>query len=463
MTGRFRVRRVWFLSLCFAGCLAVALLAGISGLSVASASGGPNGPGSNNGKHQVPTPTLTQTATPTATPPPTLTPTDTATSTPTAVPTSTPTATVTDTSTPTVVNGDAVAYQIDPAHSGQTASSDTLPLSKKWSVNLGGPISYPIIAQGRVFVTVANNPSAYGTQLYALDATSGQTIWGPIAISGSYFWSNAAYDNGTLFVLNYDGLLRAFDASTGTLKWSSQLPGQTAFSSPPTASQGIVYVGGAGSGGTLYAVAESNGSVLWSNPVANGDHSAPTVNQGNVYVSYSCPNVYDFNSPNQRLVWVYPDPPTCSGGGGKTSVYAGGRLYVRDSTGYILDGGTGAFIGNYPTGTAPAFVDNVGFVTTGGKLVEFDASNGATLGTFSGDNSLTSAPLVVNGRIFVGSASGNLYAVDGNSLTAAWSDNVGASIPAPDEQNVSQPLTGLNVGDGILVVPAGNVLVGYGN
>ena len=35
------------------------------------------------------------------------------------------------------------------------------------------------------------------------------------------------------------------------------------------------------------------------------------------------------------------------------------------------------------------------------------------------------------------------------------------AIPAPDEQNVSQPLTGLAAGQGLLVVPAGNVLRAY--
>ena len=41
--------------------------------------------------------------------------------------------------------------------------------------------------------------------------------------------------------------------------------------------------------------------------------------------------------------------------------------------------------------------------------------------------------------------------------------DVGAGIPRPDEQNVSQPLTGLGAGQGLLVVPAGNRLAAYGS
>jgi hypothetical protein len=43
-----------------------------------------------------------------------------------------------------------------------------------------------------------------------------------------------------------------------------------------------------------------------------------------------------------------------------------------------------------------------------------------------------------------------------------WSASAGAGIPGPDEQNVSQPLTGLGAGQGLLVVPAGDQLVAYG-
>jgi endoglucanase len=41
-----------------------------------------------------------------------------------------------------------------------------------------------------------------------------------------------------------------------------------------------------------------------------------------------------------------------------------------------------------------------------------------------------------------------------------WSTQVGGAIPAPDEQNMV-PLTGFNAGEGLLVVPAGSLLVAY--
>src|SRR4051812_11578179 len=64
----------------------------------------------------------------------------------------------------------AVAYQINPAHTG-TQSGDPLKpnLARSWEVDLEGNVSYPLIAGGAVFVTVAFRPfnlPAF-TRLYA--------------------------------------------------------------------------------------------------------------------------------------------------------------------------------------------------------------------------------------------------------------------------------------------------------
>lgn len=151
---------------------------------------------------------------------------------------------------------DAVALQLDVIHSGViNFNAVSLPTASTWSVNLGGTPSYALIAAGKVFVTV--NVSG-NTQLVALNQTSGATVWGPVATTGA---ANAAYDSGTVFVLSgvigHAGLMQAYDAATGQLKWCS-LTGQYSFTSPPTAAHGFVYTGGAGSGGTLYAVNQSN-------------------------------------------------------------------------------------------------------------------------------------------------------------------------------------------------------------
>lgn len=362
----------------------------------------------------------------------------------------------------------SVAYQIDPAHSGRAVFGVPLafPSSPAWSVTLAGAASYPLIAGGKVFVlTSGSSTGGYGTQLYALDLATGAAAWGPIAIDGTYYWAGHAYENGTLFVLNFDGRLRAFDAATGTPGWSVILPNQWAFSAAPAAAGGVVYAGGAGSGGTLYAVDEVDGALRWSSGVMNGDESSPAVGLDGVFVSYPC-QVYKFDLLTGSPIWHYNGP--CEGGGGKTAAYAPGALYVRDllttPVGTIHDAFDGAAIGTFGTAAMmpiPALGAGTGFFLSGGVLEGRDLSTQGLIWSFSGDGTLTSAPIVVEDIVVIGSASGTVYAVDAVTGAQRWSGAAGAPIPAPDEQNVSQPLTGLGAGEGYLVVPAGNRLTAW--
>jgi outer membrane protein assembly factor BamB len=365
-----------------------------------------------------------------------------------------------------ITSEQAVNYQINATHTGSAYSAGlTPPLKQKWSVNFGQNISYPIIAGGKVFVTV-RNASAYGTKMYALDGATGANVWGPIELGGGYWWSALCYENGRVFALNGDGALRAFDAANGNLIWTRQLPGQYSFDSAPTVYQGVIYTGGAGSGGTVYAVSAETGNVLWTARVANGSTSSPAVTGDGVYVSYSCPNVYKLNPADGALLWRYA--PGCSGGGGKTPALYNGRLYVRDSSDYIFDSGTGAQVGSFVSKNIPAFSGNMSFILNGpkyygsyGTLEGRNLDSNSVTWSFAGDGYLQSAPLVVNEHVYIGSNTGKLYALDKATGQQAWSTNVGAGIPYVDEHNVSQPLTGFAAGEGLLVIPTKTTLVAY--
>lgn len=63
--------------------------------------------------------------------------------------------------------------------------------------------------------------------------------------------------------------------------------------------------------------------------------------------------------------------------------------------------------------------------------------------------------------MFVAGTSGNVYALSASTGSVVWSANAGAGVLAPDEQNVSQPLTGLASSGGLLLVPAGDTLVAF--
>ena len=352
-------------------------------------------------------------------------------------------------------------FQINTTHTGSISTQNlTPPLKQRWVVNFGQPISYPLIADGKVFVTVKNAVSQ-GTTLFALDTTFGGLVWSS-NLGGTFPWSAACYENGRVFAINGNGLLRAFDGATGSMIWSRQFT-QSVYNAPPTVSDGVVYVSGEL---RVHAIDANTGAVLWSSSVINGDTSSPAVASDGIYVSYSCPNVYKLDPATGAKIWHYA--PGCSGGGGKTPALYNGRLYVRDSSDVIFDSQTGTIIGSFNAKNTPAFSGTRGFFLDGphgfgssGTLQARDVNTNALLWSFSGDGFLRSAVLVVNDYVYVGSSHGKLYAVDAATGQQVWATTAGSSIPYVDEQNVSQPLTSFAAGEGLLVVSTSTTLVAF--
>src|SRR5262249_264286 len=150
--------------------------------------------------------------------------------------------------------------------------------------------------------------------------------------------------------------------------------------------------GGAGSGGTLYAIDESNGNVLWTASVENGDDSSPAVSGGSVFVSYACPQSYAFSITTGQQLWHYSGG--CEGGGGATPVVHYGKVYVRDTYGFptdgiTLDASTGANLGlGFDSNAPPAFTGNLGVYLRNGTLTGVDLNSQQVLWSFAGDGNL---------------------------------------------------------------------------
>lgn len=374
----------------------------------------------------------------------------------------------------------AVSYQIDPAHTGSQSDSLTPPLIQRWSRNLGNSfstISYPLIVEGKVFVLV-DNGNNYGTNLYALDQATGATIWGPFqdTLVGSTC-AALTYDAGRVFMLNSDGVLRAFDASSGAIVWQTYLGGEYPdhrilweFTSPPTAVAGTIYLSGAGFGAEMLAVSEQDGTLKWSIAINGGQHSSPAVSASGVYVSYAGAASSAFSPTTGQLLWQFR---TAAGGGGRTPVLFNNRLYVRDLVfrGFIiLEASTGAQLGAFdvghigPTPPPPAFSGSMGYFGYYANNIQglkaLDTATLATKWSFNGDSSINTAPIVVNGYVYVASYNGTLYALDAQTGASVWTTNLGANMLGPDESNLKM-LTGFAAGDGLLVVPAGNRLIAF--
>jgi len=349
---------------------------------------------------------------------------------------------------------DAVSYQMNPAHTGAvTFNALALPAASSWSVDVGGTPSYALIVGGHVFVTVSVSGNS---QLRALNGATGATLWGPIAFTGAV---NAAYDRGRLFVVAggpQGQIITAIDPATGNPLWSAGVNGSW-FPEPPVAADGIVYTI---NGGLVTAFDESNGAILWSVGLGGTDGIVAVTADG-VYGASPCTAVSVQPAVGTTL-WSYNSG--CSGGGGATPVVANGVDYAPNnsagSSGVVFDAETGVLKNSYSASVIPAFTSTTGFFLNGTTLQGLALSNNQILWSFAGDGQLSSAPIVVNNYVFIGSGGGNLYALDGTTGQQVWTQSLGAAVPPSNEYGTAM-YTGLAAGDGLLVVPNGTKVTAY--
>jgi len=105
-----------------------------------------------------------------------------------------------------------VTYRHDTARSGSTPASVPATLKQAWHTRVGGRLSPPVVAGGRVYV------SAIDAQvLHALDLATGRTVW-TYAPGGRVDSPPTVYQGLVLFGCT-DGYVYALRASDGQLAW----------------------------------------------------------------------------------------------------------------------------------------------------------------------------------------------------------------------------------------------------
>src|SRR5262249_23045052 len=161
---------------------------------------------------------------------------------------------------------------------------------------------------------------------------------------------------------------------------------------------------------------------------------------------------YDFSPLTGSAVWSQ-GTTACEnhlGGGGMPAV-ANQLVYSPDQlTGYsgdIYSSETGTSTGTFSASVPPAFTTDTGYFLQNGTLTGVMLSGNLVEWTFAGDGQLIGAPIAVNQYVLIGSASGNLYALDGSNGNQVWQ----AVLPsAPVTSNLSGQLSGMAAGDGLL-------------
>jgi outer membrane protein assembly factor BamB len=128
--------------------------------------------------------------------------------------------------------------------------------------------------------------------------------------------------------------------------------------------------------------------------------------------------------------------------------------------GHTLAAADGSYLGTFTSSSIPAFSGTSGYFPERGTLRARELSTMTARWSFAGDGHLVSEPLVIGARVFTASSTGHLYVLRANTGQVSHTFTLGAGFVAPDEHN-SVPLTGMNAGDGLLLVPATDRLVAF--
>ena len=369
------------------------------------------------------------------------------------------TATVTVESAP--ASPPATAYRMNERHDGVLITTDGIQYPKTseptWTVDLGAPVSYPLVVDGRVLLTTANPDQSYGNELYALDAQTGGIVWGPIEVPGTYFGSGLTYDDGRVFVLMFGGDVHAFNASNGAALWTSQLPGYW-YEATPNAYGGLVFASG---NYGLSAVDETDGTVLWTTGAGGTTGwASPAVQSDGVYIEGSNCQPAAFDPTFGTRLWH--QSASCSGAWDYASIVKDGILLGRQNSALRLyDAATGAPGAQLASARAPAVTDTSVIALNAGTLSSTRLSDLVQTWTFAGDGNLVTAPVVVNDTVFVGSSSGNVYGLNVTTGSEIWSGVAHQAIGVDSESGGPRPPSGPAAGESLLIFPAGNHVVGW--
>ena len=262
------------------------------------------------------------------------------------------------------------------------------------------------------------NPDEYGVG--TTNASSLTLKWS--ASTAQLLRSSPVYANGIVYVGTHDGILMAYNATTGAVEW--QFNSNTGFEIPSAPLvdpvNNLVFFGTMGfedSGipSPFYALNATTGQLVWSEILPYNNFGFPSLHFNTIYIGSSHEGgsamLNAIDELSGHVVWQYATP----------------------------GGVWGAVAADTVNGVNTVFT---GIGNPGNAIVSLNAATGAVNWSYStsarGDDDVGSGIVVSNGLVYANSKNGTLYAIHENDGTLAWSTPIG---PA-NIGNVSTPAIG---------------------
>lgn len=317
--------------------------------------------------------------------------------------------------------------------------------------------SAPAVVDGTVYFGDSNR-GIEQDYLHAVDAADGRQQW---RFAARGVRTSPAVDDGTVYFGDSNGDLVAVDAASGDEQW--RFSTEERLTSAPKVADGTVYFGGRD--GTFYALEASSGVVswtydyhrdngnvgVWTEPaVADGTVFATTRGRGTLYV-------YAFDAASGDVVWKNGLVDVGTSHTPLTApAAANGMVYLGDPEQDVLralDAATGEYVWrsqnlDFHREAGPAVAGCTVFVgTAGGNLVAVNAATGEKLWRAGLGGAVRVSPAVANGVVYVGDDGGQFHAIDAASGDRLWATRLGGSV-------LASPV----VSDGAVYASGGSVL-----
>lgn len=356
----------------------------------------------------------------------------------------------------------------DVGHTGASPTAIVPPLRTRWVSSVGGHVhgGSPVIADGRVLVSVSDFGEGQLGGVVALDAGTGSRLWE--ARVGSSVRNAPAVSEGVVVFLSNDGEVHALEAATGRAMWSYELAPQdepetrSAYSSPLIA-DGVVY---AGVQRELAALDLATGVTRWTQDPTGAwghlaSHVSPAISGNALIVSFDRGQqgliAFDLGSGGE--LWRTDGGISQHMHG--SPVAADDQLFVVNELTEVAalnpaDGSVrwrrqlsgDAFYWSYLSAATPTYWSGMLFVGVQlGDLVALETGSGNEVWRYTGAPSMIrathyhgqvpafpAAPAVTPGALWTGSPDGVLRALDPATGALLWSYELGVPItasPAP--------------------------------